>query len=41
MDINHSETNVSSVSENGDILINSLDGKTSILKNISKNVIFN
>ncbi|ORX53292.1 WD40 repeat-like protein [Piromyces finnis] len=37
MDINHSEMNISSVSENGDILINSLDGKTSILKNITDN----
>eukprot|EP00833_Pecoramyces_ruminatium_P018298 jgi/Orpsp1_1/1192330/evm.model.d7180000092329.1 len=37
MDINHSESNVSSVSENGDILINSLETKASVLKNISEN----
>ncbi|KAG4103837.1 WD40 repeat-like protein [Neocallimastix lanati (nom. inval.)] len=37
MDINYSESNVSSVSVDGDILINSLENKASILKNITEN----
>ncbi|ORX42504.1 WD40 repeat-like protein [Anaeromyces robustus] len=37
LDVNHSENCVSSVSENGDILINSLETKASIFRNISKN----
>jgi len=40
MDINYSESNVSSVSVDGDILINSLENKASILKNITENVNF-